>query len=112
MKFMFPNDHAVYIHDTPSRSLFRAERRALSSGCVRVDQPFRLAQAVLEDEAAETRLKRLIGEKGERTIMLRRPLPVHLAYFTLVVDDAGRLQSRADIYGVDEKVKAALGLRG
>jgi murein L,D-transpeptidase YcbB/YkuD len=112
MKFMFPNDHAVYIHDTPSRSLFRAERRALSSGCVRVDQPFRLAQAVLEDEAAETRLKRLIGEKGERTIMLRRPLPVHLAYFTLVVDDAGRLQSRADIYGVDERVKAALGLRG
>jgi murein L,D-transpeptidase YcbB/YkuD len=112
MKFMFPNDHAVYIHDTPSRSLFRAERRALSSGCVRVDQPFRLAQAVLEDEAAEARLKRLIGEKGERTIMLRRPVPVHLAYFTLVVDDAGRLQSRADIYGVDEKVKAALGLRG
>ncbi|KAA2242162.1 L,D-transpeptidase family protein [Salinarimonas soli] len=112
MKFMFPNDHAVYIHDTPSRNLFRAERRALSSGCVRVDQPFRLAEVVLEDGAAETRLKRLIAERGERTLMLRRPLPVHLAYFTLVVDDEGRLRSRPDIYGVDEKVKAALGLRG
>jgi murein L,D-transpeptidase YcbB/YkuD len=112
MKFMFPNDHAVYIHDTPSRNLFRAESRAFSSGCVRVDQPFRLAQAVLEDEGAETRLKRIIGEKNERTVHLRRPMPVHLAYFTLTVDDEGRLQRRADVYGVDALVKAALGLRG
>ncbi len=112
MKFMFPNDHAVYIHDTPSRGLFRAERRAFSSGCVRVDQPFRLAEVVLEDRDAESRLKRIIGEKNERTVHLRRPMPVHLAYFTLVADEDGRLQSRADIYGVDALVKAALGLRG
>jgi murein L,D-transpeptidase YcbB/YkuD len=112
MKFMFPNDHAVYIHDTPSRNLFRPDRRAFSSGCVRVDQPFRLAQVVLEDEGAEARLKRVIGEKAERTIHLRRPLPVHLTYFTLKVDEEGRLQRRGDIYGIDDLLKGALGLRG
>lgn len=111
IKFMFPNQHAVYIHDTPSRNLFGATRRALSHGCVRVEQPFRLADFVFDGEWDEKRLKSLIG-KGERTIRLKAPLPVHLTYFTLSVDAAGRVDARDDIYGIDAKLRVALGLRG
>jgi len=110
IKFMFPNDHAVYIHDTPARGGFRQARRAMSSGCVRVDQPFRLAEAVLEDSGAEERLRGMIGQRSERTIRLRRPLPVHLAYFTATVDASGRIQRLADVYDLDPPLAAALGL--
>jgi L,D-transpeptidase YcbB len=111
IKFIFPNDHAVYLHDTPNRSLFGSERRAFSHGCVRVDQPFRLAEVVLGGQGSwsEGRLRSLIG-KGERTIMLKSPLPVHLAYFTLIVDESGQMRSFEDIYGVDQRVRRALGL--
>ena len=73
IKFIFPNQHAVYLHDTPSRNLFSAERRAFSHGCVRVDQPFRLAEEILGHESAwtEEKLRGLIG-KGERYIRLRQ----------------------------------------
>jgi murein L,D-transpeptidase YcbB/YkuD len=111
VKFMFPNQHAVYLHDTPNRSLFGAERRAFSHGCVRVDQPFRLAEEILGRGGSwtEQRLRGLVG-KGERHIRLAEPLPVHLAYFTLAVDDQGNLKSYDDLYGVNQKLRAALGL--
>ncbi|MCJ2012949.1 L,D-transpeptidase family protein [Methylobacterium sp. J-076] len=110
IKFMFPNQHAVYLHDTPNRSLFSASTRAFSHGCVRVDDPFRFADVVLPDWSAE-RLKKLIG-KGERTIRLPQKLPVHIAYFTTYVDDAGSLRRVPDIYGYDAPMRAALGLPG
>ena len=84
IKFMFPNDHAVYLHDTPNRNLFSAGKRAFSHGCVRVDQPFQLAELILGDKWSEKRLRGLVG-KGERYVNLRQPIPVHLTYFTLVV---------------------------
>ena len=112
IKFMFPNDYAVYLHDTPSRSLFATSRRAYSHGCVRVDQPFDFAQAVLGTPGAETRLKALIGGGKERYVYLPKPLPIHIEYFTAAVDATGRLQLRDDVYGYDHKVKAALGLEG
>lgn len=108
IKFMFPNDHAVYLHDTPNRGLFSAGKRAFSHGCVRVDQPFQLAEELLGSAWPEARLKALIG-RGERSITLARPLPVHLTYFTLVAD-GGTLRSVPDVYGYDARVKAALGL--
>ncbi|MDQ4136615.1 MAG: L,D-transpeptidase family protein, partial [Pseudomonadota bacterium] len=113
VKFIFPNDHAVYLHDTPSRRLFSAERRAFSHGCVRVDQPFRLAEEVLRRQGSwsEEKLKSLVG-KGERYIRLQDRLPVHLAYFTLAVDEHGELKRFEDIYGHHAKVRAALGLDG
>ena len=109
IKFMFPNRHAVYIHDTPSRSLFANDARAYSHGCVRVQDPFRLGEIVLGREAgwSEGRLRALVG-KGERTVRLATPLPVHIVYFTAFVDEGGRLQTRADIYGHDAKLRAAL----
>ena len=110
IKFMFPNDHAVYLHDTPSRGLFSSTMRAFSHGCVRVFEPFGLAEILLADQSGVTarQLRGMIG-KGERTIPLQTRIPVHIAYFTDFVDEAGTLQTRADIYGHSAKVRAALG---
>nr|WP_245294137.1 L,D-transpeptidase family protein [Methylobrevis pamukkalensis] len=111
IKFMFPNEHAVYLHDTPSRSLFGRNFRAYSHGCVRVDEPFAFAEAILAGEPDVTvdQLKAMVGGK-ERHINLKHGLPVHLAYFTTWVDDAGVLQMRDDLYGHTKAVKTALGL--
>jgi murein L,D-transpeptidase YcbB/YkuD len=109
IKFMFPNQHAVYLHDTPNRKLFAAANRAFSHGCVRVDQPFRLAEFLLGKEWSEPRLRKLIGG-GERTIRLSEKLPVHLAYMTMTVDAAGQIRILDDLYGYNRRVRAALGL--
>ncbi|MGO4573580.1 L,D-transpeptidase family protein [Microvirga sp. 2TAF3] len=109
IKFMFPNQHSVYLHDTPSRKLFAAGKRAFSHGCVRVDEPFQLAQEVLGEKWSEAKLKSLIG-KGERYLHLSRPLPVHLTYFTLAIDEKGEMKTFDDLYGFDRKVREALGL--
>jgi murein L,D-transpeptidase YcbB/YkuD len=111
IKFMFPNRHSVYLHDTPSRGLFGTERRAYSHGCVRVDQPFRLAEMLLGDEGqwSERRLRGLVGQ-GERSLKLGRRVPIHLVYFTHSVDASGRLSIRDDLYGYHRRVRAALGL--
>ncbi|WP_132253860.1 L,D-transpeptidase family protein [Methylobacterium segetis] len=111
IKFLFPNNHAVYLHDTPNRSLFSASFRAMSHGCVRVDDPFRFADSVLPAAWTSERLTKLIG-KGERTIRLAEKLPVHLAYFTAYIDDAGQFRTLPDLYGVDARLRAALGLPG
>ena len=112
IKFMFPNQHSVYIHDTSSRSLFARDYRALSHGCVRVHEPFSFADAVLSEEPDGldgARLKKLVG-RAEQQINLKRHIPVHIAYFTEFVDETGHLQSRRDVYGIDAKIRRILGL--
>jgi len=111
VKFMFPNAHAVYLHDTPGRHLFRSEIRAFSSGCVRVDQPFALAEHLLLKRQGlnERQLRAMIGS-GERTIRLTEAVPVHLAYFTLSVDENGALVSKPDLYGHDSRIRRAFSL--
>ncbi|GLI91728.1 L,D-transpeptidase family protein [Methylocystis echinoides] len=113
IKFVFPNDFAVYMHDTPSRGLFAQSHRAFSHGCMRVDQPFALAEAVLGPGSgwSEERVKKLVGD-NERYINLRKPLPVHVVYFTAYVDDMGRLVQRPDLYGYSARVRKALGFSG
>ena len=113
IKFMFPNDFSVYLHDTPSRGLFAAGHRAFSHGCMRVEDPFALAEAVLGPGSgwSEERVKRLIGG-SERYINLSKPLPIHIEYFTAFVDEDGRLQMRDDLYGYSALVRSALGLGG
>jgi L,D-transpeptidase YcbB len=112
IKFMFPNDFAVYMHDTPLRKLFDSTKRAFSHGCVRVDDAFRFAETVLgrANGWSEQRVKKLIGGK-ERYVYLPKPLPVYLEYFTAFVDESGTLQLRDDVYGYSRRVKAALGLQ-
>jgi murein L,D-transpeptidase YcbB/YkuD len=112
IKFMFPNQHSVYIHDTSSRGLFVQDYRSLSHGCVRVQDPFGFADALLAGEPTGlngAKLKAMIGG-SEKTLWLKRPIPVHIAYFTTFVDDAGKLQSRPDLYGLNTKTKQILGL--
>jgi L,D-transpeptidase YcbB len=113
IKFVFPNDFAVYMHDTPTRNLFAESHRAFSHGCMRVEEPFALAQAVLGPGSgwSEERVRRLIGG-NERYINLSKPLPVHIEYFTAYVDEGGRLVQRADLYGYSARVRRALGLGG
>jgi L,D-transpeptidase YcbB len=113
IKFMFPNGHAVYLHDTPQKKFFAEDVRAFSHGCVRVEDPFALAEMVLGGRNQgwpEERVRRLIGGTGERTITLERHMPVHLGYFTVTADDDGSATRFRDIYGHDARVKKALGL--
>ncbi|MDR1828685.1 MAG: L,D-transpeptidase family protein [Methylobacteriaceae bacterium] len=112
IKFMFPNDHSVYLHDTPNRNLFNNVSRALSHGCVRVEKPFYLAELLMRDSAEkwdEARLRKLIG-KNERRINLTTPVPIHLAYFTLEADESGRIRRFNDVYRFHQKTREALGL--
>jgi murein L,D-transpeptidase YcbB/YkuD len=113
IKFMFPNDFSVYLHDTPSRHLFAASHRAFSHGCMRVDAPFALAEAVLGPGSgwSESRVRRLIGG-SERYINLSKPLPIHIEYFTAYADEGGRIVLRPDLYGYSARVRKALGLEG
>jgi murein L,D-transpeptidase YcbB/YkuD len=111
VKFMFPNNHSVYLHDTPGRHLFRSEARAFSSGCVRVEHPMRLAeQLLLKRQGLNERALRSMVGGGERTIHLSQRVPVHLAYFTLSIDEAGELKHFHDLYGHDARIRRALAL--
>ena len=110
MLFLFPNDYAVYLHDTPSRSLFQTSNRALSHGCVRVEDPARLAEILMGGASrgwTEAKVGSLLGDK-ERTLALPVATPIHLQYFTAFVDESGVLREREDLYGLTEKVAAAL----
>jgi murein L,D-transpeptidase YcbB/YkuD len=110
VKFNLPNEHAVYLHDTPMRKLFANTDRAYSHGCVRVENPFSLAAMVLNNpKYAEDALKSFIG-RDERVIKLEEPLPVHLAYFTVITGEDGQLKRLGDIYGYDNLVLTALKL--
>ena len=120
IKFLFPNDYAVYLHDTPSKALFSVAKRAFSHGCVRVDQPFSFAESVLADATAagahghwsEGRLEGMIGDK-ERYVNLPTPLPIHIEYFTASVDPTlGTVKLRDDVYGYARAVAVALGQSG
>jgi L,D-transpeptidase YcbB len=108
--FMFPNDHAIYLHDTPSKQLFDEETRAFSHGCIRVEDPQSLAVLVLGGESTgwtDERIEAAIGGK-ERTVFLPRPLPIHIEYFTDFVDEFGGLKERPDVYGLIRKVEVIL----
>ncbi len=110
VKFMFPNEHSVYLHDTPNRGLFNAQNRALSNGCVRVENPFQLATLLFASEGwTEEQFRRLIG-RGERHMKLSRKVPVHLGYFTMTVDAEGKLTRHHDVYGHAARLKQLLGL--
>ncbi len=111
VKFVFPNRHSVYLHDTPSRSLFGGGTRAFSHGCVRVDRPFALAEKLLSQSGGYSgaQLRAMVG-RGERMIKLADKVKVHLGYFTLVVDEKGVLHRHRDLYGHDARLRAALAL--
>jgi murein L,D-transpeptidase YcbB/YkuD len=103
IKFVFPNRFDVYLHDTPSRTLFTKTDRALSHGCIRVEKPFDLAEHVLRHNPQWTRerLSSAITKSTSQTVPLPEPLPIHLTYRTAWVDEEGVVHFRTDIYGYD-----------
>jgi murein L,D-transpeptidase YcbB/YkuD len=111
IKFMFPNSHAVYLHDTPSKSLFQRDVRTFSHGCIRVMNPMDFADALLtrDPDWNADRLTTLFGAQ-ERQVDLATHIPVHITYFTAVVDESGTVQFKSDIYGYSAAVRQALEL--
>ena len=113
IKFIFPNSHAIYLHDTPSKSLFQRDVRAFSHGCVRVMNPMEFADALLSqtDGLNAAAVTALFGDR-EQQVKLDTHIPVHITYFTAVVDADGRVQFKGDIYGFSAEVRSRLGLEG
>lgn len=110
VKFMMPNLHAVYLHDTPSRELFAKQERTFSSGCIRLERPRVLIDWLLERDNPEAarRVADQLASGQTHTINLQQPVPVYLVYFTAFTDDQGRIAFRRDIYGRDRIVVEAL----
>jgi murein L,D-transpeptidase YcbB/YkuD len=109
VKFLFPNRFNVYLHDTPSRSLFSRAVRTFSHGCIRVEKPLDLAEYLLKEDPAWTRekIEKAMGKGRESWVKIPNPLPVHLAYWTAWVDAAGVTQFRKDVYGRDTPLYTA-----
>ena len=103
VKFMFPNPHFVFLHDTVSRSKFGAEVRTFSSGCIRVEHPMDLAEVVLADpeQWSRARIDELVETGQTRNVFLDDPLPVYLVYWTAGIDGEGRVVFWRDVYGRD-----------
>ena len=110
VKFMFPNQFDVYLHDTPANSLFARASRSFSHGCVRLEQPVALARYVLRDqqEWTEERIDEAMHSGEERHVKLKNPIPVYLGYWTARVSADGLVQFRKDIYGIDQRQIALL----
>jgi len=108
VKFMYPNQHYVYMHDTPERELFGASLRAFSAGCVRIERPLELARHVLAGDGWDTAaIEQVLAEGRPIVVDLPRPLPVLMTYVTAVSEN-GSLHFLPDIYGRDAAVVAAL----
>ncbi len=107
VKFLFPNSFNIYLHDTPSKSLFNEDKRAFSHGCIRVSEPAKLAAFLLEEypEWTPEKMKEAMNGKKEQYVTLKKTVPVYIVYFTAFVDGKGKLNFRDDIYDRDNKLK-------
>jgi murein L,D-transpeptidase YcbB/YkuD len=110
VKFMFPNQFNIYMHDTPARSLFAKNARSLSHGCVRLEHPDQFADYVFSGDATWTpdRIREAMASDSNRTVPVKRKLPVYIVYLTAFVRD-GQLQFRDDLYGSDARAITRLG---
>ncbi len=110
VKFMFPNEFDVYLHDTPAHHLFDRAERDFSHGCIRLEKPMDLAAYLLKDDPKWTpeAIQAAIDSGEHKTISLPRPLPVHILYWTAWADADGTVQFRKDIYGHDDALEKAL----
>ncbi len=110
VKFMFPNQYSVYIHDTPVRNLFSQTDRSFSSGCIRIYKPLEFTEYLLRDNPAwtPTQIKSQLDLERMRTVNLNKPVPVHMLYLTAWADDDGVVFFRRDIYDRDQRLLTAL----
>ena len=112
VKFDMRNDHAIYLHDTPAKALFRENQRHFSHGCVRVDDALGFARMIAEADGKREEFERALATGDETFVPLSRPIPVRLLYHTAFVDRGGNIVFRTDAYGWDDDVAQALGLAG
>lgn len=111
VKFLFPNRHDVYMHDTPSKGLFNSTVRTFSHGCVRVRNPLKFAELVMREDKAwdAPQIDALVrGPQQNNAIALERKIPVHITYFTASVEADGTAVFSADVYGHDARIVSAL----
>ncbi|MDZ4185868.1 MAG: L,D-transpeptidase family protein [Desulfuromonadales bacterium] len=110
IKFIFPNRYTIYLHDTPTPKLFEREQRSFSSGCIRLEKPFDLAQFLLRGTplASPAALEESLQSASNQTILLPTPIPVYLLYFTAWVETDGTLNFRPDLYQRNLRLDRAL----
>jgi murein L,D-transpeptidase YcbB/YkuD len=110
VKFRFPNKHDIYMHDTPQRELFEKPVRAFSHGCMRVQNPGKLAEILLAEDKgwSAEHVRDLMARGGNNEITLSAQIPVHVTYFTAVAGEDGHVKFHADLYGHDRRLIAAL----
>ncbi len=110
IKFMFPNNYNIYLHDTPQEHLFARDERALSHGCIRVAGPVRLADYVLSDEGwPRDSIRAAMREVENRRVPVDRPIPVFIAYLTAWAAEDGTVHFREDLYDYDPALRQELG---
>lgn len=107
VKFIFPNNKAIYLHDTPADHLFKEYERGFSHGCIRVEKPALLASYLLPESNLQE-VKKLMQLPERKVVHLEEEVPVYLVYFTAVVDSDGHLRFLPDIYGLDDVQQKAL----
>lgn len=110
VKFLFPNNFSIYLHDTPNRNLFTQTNRGLSHGCIRIAEPKKFAEFLLRDQPNYTSksIDSLMYLEKEKWVTLKKKIPVFLVYFTAWVDQSGELHFRRDIYKHDQKMAEKL----
>ncbi len=110
VKFMFPNSNNIYLHDTPAKSLFNADDRAFSHGCVRVEKARELAIAITKDQGgwSESKVDAAMNGDKETNFGLKRKIPVYLTYFTALADENGNVAFFDDIYERDGRLSGLL----
>jgi murein L,D-transpeptidase YcbB/YkuD len=109
VKIMFPNPYLVYLHDSPAKSLYEKDERTFSSGCIRVQKPFELAELVLNDpQWNQQAIAEVVASKQTRTVNLKKPVPVLILYWTAQPRPDGQVVFRNDVYGRDAVTLAAL----
>jgi len=110
IKFLFPNSHDVYMHDTPSRHLFNRQGRTFSHGCIRLEKPIDLAEYLLRNDTGwkKAQIMKKINSGQRLLIALRNPIPVHLVYFTVWSDETGLVYFRDDLYEYDRYLGKAM----
>jgi murein L,D-transpeptidase YcbB/YkuD len=111
LKFVYPNKHMVYMHDTIKRGLFKPAMRAEGHNCIRMERPGKLAEILLaEDKGWDTKKVQELLDKGyDSAVNLDQHIPVHTTYFTAVADADGKVTTFADVYGLDKKVAPVVG---
>lgn len=111
VKFIFPNNHSIYFHDTPSKSLFKNDVRAYSHGCVRVHEPLKLAEYILKKQDTNLTYDSIVAltnTNNQKRFNLKKQIPVHIDYYTAFVDENDDIQFYRDIYNRDKVYKKLL----